>query len=457
MLLVARNASRSPEVLAKHMAQLQKIIFCETYTDKGHEFVTKTRFKAFMKRVEGYESDDASSSFERRLEEASSDNEESEEGLPQVKVRGNKKVGVKTCTLVKHHVDSGGRRGDSSRNRSGHRDTNRSRRDTSEAVDGGRGDRRRLALEKRSRSRRRRGGAAAASTPSRPPGQSPAKSPPAVKSEPASNGTKNDRSRSERRRGDGPRRRMTAKRSSQNGSTGAGSTASFKRGVSKLNLLAADADAEIQEPNEGLDFLKSRKIYKKEMEALVVKFEQKQWAGAVLKKLWDSLGDGSSDAQRRLGKQGNYQELMQRLKAKTDRLKQLLTDLLENVDADTVSEWENKRQQALDELKVAISKAETFIDQVKEVKNQASEAGKVVRAAEAYQVKKIADQLLDEPGSFGSIFSKALAPLLRKPMDPNIIVAELAQMDYSKPMVLHTNSTAGGQVCQGLETYIEKF
>ena len=188
----------------------------------------------------------------------------------------------------------------------------------------------------------------------------------------------------------------------------------------------------------------------------MIKFEQKQWVASVLKKLWDSLGDGSSDAQRRLGRQGNYQELMKRLKDKTDRLKQLLSDLNDHVDADTVSEWEKKRQQALEELRGAMSKAETFIDQVKEVKNQASEAGKVVRAAEAYQVKKISDALQDEPGSFGTVFAKAVAPLLRKPDNQSCIVAELAQMDYSKPMVLHTNSTAGGQVCRALESYIEK-
>ena len=189
---------------------------------------------------------------------------------------------------------------------------------------------------------------------------------------------------------------------------------------------------------------------------MVAKVDQKSWLGAVLKKLWDSLGDGSSDYQRRLGKHGNYEELQKRLKEKTDQLRDLKTELFDHVDADTVKEWETKRKQALDELNVAVAKTEKFIGEVKEVRNQSSEAGRVARAAESYQVKKLGDSLTDEPGSLGNTFAKTVASLLRKSMEQDFIVTEEGKMDYLKPMVFQSHSTAGGKVHGILDSYIAK-
>ena len=177
-LLLVGNASRSQETLNQHRDKLSKTFFAETYVDKAIELVTKQRFKSFMKREEDYTDGEASSSFERRLGEQSSDNEASDGGGPQVGIRKNPVIGTRTGTIV-NHTDKGRHDSNSSRNRDGKR-----RRDQDEARDckrarnssrcsddrRGRGGDRADGVKRRSRSARRRERQAARDRTPTPPG-----------------------------------------------------------------------------------------------------------------------------------------------------------------------------------------------------------------------------------------------------------------------------------------------
>ena len=54
-------------------------------------------------------------------------------------------------------------------------------------------------------------------------------------------------------------------------------------------------------------------------------------------------------------------------------MKELRTELNDSVDADNIKEWEAKKEQAVEDLQVTVNKADKFIEQVKEVRNQNSE------------------------------------------------------------------------------------
>ena len=66
--------------------------------------MTKSRFIQFQKQNEGYNTDSASDSFHRRLDEASTDNADSDEGKPQVYVRGNTAMELRRGVVTSEQV-----------------------------------------------------------------------------------------------------------------------------------------------------------------------------------------------------------------------------------------------------------------------------------------------------------------------------------------------------------------
>ena len=91
----------------------------------------------------------------------------------------------------------------------------------------------------------------------------------------------------------------------------------------------------------------------------------------------------------------------------------------------------------------------------KEMKNQVAEEGRTARAAEAYQVKIVAEALEDGPPatSFGSFFSKAAASLLRNSHEQSFIVDDPKNLNFSEPMVFQQHSDLGSKVHGVIQKY----
>ena len=146
----------------------------------------------------------------------------------------------------------------------------------------------------------------------------------------------------------------------------------------------------------------------------------KSFIGATLKKAWDIL---RIEHQGQLTRQGNYSELQDRITAKVNALKEL-RDELQASDANTLGEWDTRFRNIIEEFEAACQRADTFLEAVKEMKNQVAEESRTAKAAEAYQLKILAEALEDGPPatSFGSFFSKAAASLLRNSHEQSFIV-----------------------------------
>ena len=266
-LLMVGNATRSQDVLSQHKDKLTKVFFQESYVDKARELATKTRFKSFMRREEDYTDGEASSSFERRLEEQSSDNNASDGGGPQVSIRKNPVIGIKTGSTVTQ-ADVSVKRHDSGRNRDGNRrrDAKDDGRGRASSRGHGHGDRRRG----RSRASGDVSGRRSRSSNRRRERQDRTPTPPIVKSEPGTPAARANASASNQS-STGTRRRMTAK---------GGPEKRASRGASGKDDGGDDGSLQIvevppKEQNDGVAFLKDWKAFKKNMEKRCQKTDQK--------------------------------------------------------------------------------------------------------------------------------------------------------------------------------------
>ena len=104
------GAARPGEVLEQHMATLIRHGYTDNATIDGWEFMTKPRFVNFHKREEGYNTDSASESFERRLEDSESEHCVTDEPTkPQVRVRRNKTLESRKGTITQSKALKGPR------------------------------------------------------------------------------------------------------------------------------------------------------------------------------------------------------------------------------------------------------------------------------------------------------------------------------------------------------------
>ena len=177
----------------------------------------------------------------------------------------------------------------------------------------------------------------------------------------------------------------------------------------------------------------------------------KSFIGATLKKAWESL---RLEHQGQLTRQGNYSELQDRITAKVNALKEL-RDELKATDASTLAEWDTRFRNIIEEFEAACQRADSFLEAVKEMKNQVAEESRTAKAAEAYQLKILAEALEDGPPatSFGSFFSKAAASLLRNSHEQSFIVDDPKDLNFSEPMVFQQQSDLGSKVHGVIEKY----
>ena len=100
LIMPEAGTPRQASVMAAHSEALNRFSYIDTSTVSGIVILTKARFISWQRNNEGYGTDSASESFERRLEEASSEHLCSEDDQPQVKVRENTRVECRRGTVT---------------------------------------------------------------------------------------------------------------------------------------------------------------------------------------------------------------------------------------------------------------------------------------------------------------------------------------------------------------------
>lgn len=126
-LVCVDGSARSRALVADHADNVSAKAFAESYIDKGSLLLTKARFINFMAKEEGYVSESASESFERRLQESDSEHRNSSDE-EQVRARKNPTIGSRTGQLATQEL--GAKKSDqrgSCRNRSGRSGRRRTR------------------------------------------------------------------------------------------------------------------------------------------------------------------------------------------------------------------------------------------------------------------------------------------------------------------------------------------
>ena len=438
-LMVVAGAVRSQSALDSHREGLMKSFYSDSYTEKQRLLLTKRRFIAFQKQWEGCDSSEASYSFDRRLDEQSTANEDSEDGLPQVPVRNNTAIGIRTGSLATLEKQKGKLAGNGNERSGG--DRRRRRRSSAaesrgEGGGGGRRGRRRGGAGRESRSRSRRGRTSGSSRQA------------------ASNSSTLTAKQEPLQLPERPRdagagsRRMTAKRTPwQVGGSRSRGSASGRAKPGEFEASEVPTGGEPAQTPE-LTFLKNKKAFKKELDTTIMKTETKTWIGTDLAKRWADLDPG---AQAVLLKQGNHDQVQLQMKTKVTSLKNLRQELLSAVDASSVEDWIARRNQTMSEYEAACIKAETFMEQVKELRSQNVEVLRIQKAAESYQKKKLAGLL--EHGGFGNQFSKAVAELLRTE-SAVVVVREPGQVAWSEPMIFEPTADIGAKLGKGLDDYM---
>lgn len=257
LLMSEVGAVRSTELLQQHSDAVSRCSYVDNSTLKGRVLLTKTRFCQWQKANEGCGSETASESFDRRLDEASTENACSEESdQPQVAVRENTRLQNRhgTVTQTRHRSSNSSRTGTRHSVRDREKGSNR----TSRGRSSGHRNPRNASTSELGRSRSRHHTASARSVRGRhESGATPSRSPlPA--SSPPSKGVQVKQERHTSGAGSSRRRPGTA-------SLRPASRPALKRGASSANLEVPEEDEAPSNP--ALSFLQRTKHLKKDLEA----------------------------------------------------------------------------------------------------------------------------------------------------------------------------------------------
>ena len=430
MLLVAQGATRSQALLDRHYNGLHASYYADSYTDKQMILLTKRRFICYQRQWEGENSSDASYSFDNRLDEASTDNTDSD-GEPQVAVKTPTIIGFRSGNLSTVDMNQSGGGGGGGDRRSA-RQSRRRRSQTEDGEQEVRGRRRSTSEARNGGGRRRRGDSGGAAPPSH-----------AVA----------DRRRQPKLehelQPESKRVRVTGK-AAPNGSSRAASrketvaTAQRPKTAGRKATTAADDEESLR-----LAFLKNKKVYKKEMETTISRTTTKGWIGNLLVKRWTDLEQENRD----MLEQSRYDAVMALVNGKVQALKNMMHELCNTVDASTVADWMTRRTQAEAEYDAAVTKVEKFLEEVKEMRVQESVADRAKKAAVTYQRTKFAGQL--EAGGFAKPFSLAVTDLLRAD-SVVMVITEASALTWDYPMVFEPSSAIGNIVGKAVDQYMSK-
>ena len=419
---------RSAAVLQAHHDNMIKYSYVDSATVGGHVLLTKSRFIQFQRQHEGYSTGSASESFERRLEEASTDNALSDDSNePQVRVRDNTKVEIRRGnfthsmenTRTSHRASSvRGRQHYSSRARhsgrrrdplNSSRGRSRSNRNASGSIRGRACEARAIALS-----------ASPAVSARRGTRKAPA---------PSASGVPAPRRRSAAHLPPRPDRLMRGR--------------TFRRGKSSANLSACEETQPLHdaddEDNPGVVCIRKIRAYNKELEAFLKKQTLKSHINVVLKSIHDSL---SAEQQQDLSKHGDVTACITRLDDKVKVIKDLHEEL-KKLEIHDLDGWEARKLQAISDFETEESRANKLKETAQEIKLQGSEERKAGKNAEFYQKTKIANRLVDQV-QFGKEFAKGIATRWRSAELKGIeAVKDEGELDFREVLVWSDASERG--------------
>ena len=383
LLTTEANEWRPSSLLRAHLENLTKLSYVDRYEQKGKTLMTKSRFKAFMKREEEYGDTSASESFHRRLGEASSQNCcSSDSDKPQVKVRENQAIRETkgTRTEVRHK-----------RKNCTSRDSGRRRRVASPDAPRDGGSVLISSRRGRSRSRRRRDSCpSSASKSRRHDSGSPAASPVSASASAAgataatagNNRSVPSRSAVASAGFAKPRRRCSTKAQQ------APSASSLRRAATLIDLDTQPDGEPDTDPNEGLDFVKKVKAHKKDLQALIKNYSLKSHCISQLKVVCGSLDPTQVAA---LAKHGDHAAITGKADVKITELQDLLKKL-DKLDVSELPDWEAKQTQLINELNAESGKADKLRATAKELKMQRADEKRSEKNAEFYLKRKNSDK-----------------------------------------------------------------
>lgn len=393
-LVVAPGEARARATISQHKKDHIEA-FVERSSDKGDLLLTKTRFIKWMEFNEGYNSESASESFDRRVDGSVSEHYNSDDE-PRARVKDNERLVV--------------RRGSRTTTNSRLRSSGHGARRGSAASD---------AARSRSRDRRRR----RRTSGCRAPSPSPAPTQASAAATPRGRGRTSRRAAASKAT---PRRSpqssqsqpaVCGRGSAQHSGATAAASGSFRSRLNSSRMRrshnSADLDAAMggeaeaaptdtaKQSTSGVAFMAAKDAVAQQIEQVLSKTSLKSWVG---KQLTEDVGRLGKEQLGELAKEGSSASVLKQLGLKVAALQRLKAELPE-IDKTGLEDFRNQLAQAIAELNTEKEKATIMHDAAKYLLQQIGTEARKKKQADRYQRVKLATRLTKSGSSHEKVSS----------------------------------------------------
>ena len=445
VLLLAKPDGRSRGTVDRenHKAWYSQAFTEFSYSKKG-VLLRKPRFIAFMKHWENYNETSASESFDRRLDDASSNHTDSE-GEARVRVRGNDEVNVTTGRRytppsTRRRSSGSGAACNSRRRASANESDARRRRRGSGSCDASASARDRRRSRSRGRDRHqseRRRGVPDPASPA-PTQNSKSTRPPLRSTSPQA--TRQRQMHLPSRFG----------RGGSGGRSGSGRGAKVARKVDGGTI--PDTDNETFTPeNPAIQFLARKTAMKTSLNEEIRKFKLKTFIGTTLQKLVNELSPGDLNTLKKQGDASGVCKSLDKLGKQFETYKEELSD----IDHHAIDSFESKVAQTIQEIKEETERAEKLFEAAKYLKDEEKGAEHKAKMKERYQRSKLAGKL--EHGGFGGQFARVVTSMVAAEHgEPMTSIKNESELNLTSLMLFDEGDEFGFQMVGWVKEYQEK-